>query len=151
NHGFDLTLPTIKSGRQRVCAYALDYDPGEDRLLGCRDATIPVALRLSGLKASGNKVRIRVTCLWPAGDECPLQILLRSRFRVPVAHYRGRGPRTRPVSRLIGRSAFRLAGGGSQTFRVPLSAGGRALLRSRGALKTPVVVAIPGGRRTGVS
>jgi hypothetical protein len=150
NHGFDLTLPTIKSGRQRVCAYALDFDPGEDRLLGCKSATIPVALRLSSLKASGNKVRVRVTCLWPAGDECPLQVLLRSRFRVPVAHYRGRGPRTRPVSRLIGRSAFRLAGGASQTYSVPLSAGGRTLLRDRGALKTHVVVAIPGGRRTAV-
>ncbi|HEU5104717.1 MAG TPA: DUF1906 domain-containing protein [Solirubrobacterales bacterium] len=148
NHGFDLTLPTIKSGRQRVCAYALDFDPGEDRLLGCKAATIPVALRLSSLKAEGNKVRVRVTCLWPGGDECPLQILLRSRFRVPVAHYRGRGPRTRPVSRLIGRSAFRLLGGASQIYRVPLSAGGRALLRDRGALKTHVVVAIPGGRRT---
>ncbi len=150
NHGFDLTLPTIKSGRQRVCAYALDYEPGEDRLLGCKGATIPVALRLSALKASGKKVRIRVTCLWPAGDECPLQILLRSRFRVPVAHYRGRGPRTRPVSRLVGRSAFRLGGGASQTYSVPLTAGGRALLRTRGALKTHVVVAIPGGRRTAV-
>jgi len=150
NHGFDLTLPTIKSGRQRVCAYALDFAPGEDRLLGCKGATIPVALRLSALKASGKKVRVRVTCLWPAGDECPLQILLRSRFRVPVAHYRGRGPRTRPVSRLVGRGAFRLAGGASQTFRVPLTAGGRALLRTHEALKTHVVVAIPGGRRTAV-
>jgi hypothetical protein len=150
NHGFDLTLPTIKSGRQRICAYAVDLDPGEDRLLGCKAATVPVALQLSGLKASGSQVRVRVTCLWPTGEECPLQILLRSRFRVPVAHYRGSGPRTRPVSRLVGRAAFRLGGGGSQTYRIPLSGGGRALLRTRGALKTHVVVAIPGGRRTAV-
>jgi len=150
NHGFDLTLPTIRSGRQRVCAYALDFDPGEDRLLGCKGATIPVALRLSALKASGNKVRIRVSCLWPAGDECPVQILLRSRFRIPVGHYRGRGPRTRPVSRLIGHGTFRLGGGASQTYRVPITAGGRSLLRTRGVLKTHVVVAIPGGRRTAV-
>jgi len=150
NHGFDLTLPTIRSGRQRICAYALDFAPGEDRLLGCKGATIPVALRLSALRASGKTVRIRVTCLWPEGDECPLQILLRSRFRVPVTHYRGRGPRTRAVSRLVGRGAFRLGGGGSQTYRIPLTAGGRSLLRTRGALKTQVVVAIPGGRRTAV-
>jgi glycoside hydrolase-like protein len=150
NHGFDLTLPTIKSGRQRVCAYALDFAPGEDRLLGCKGATIPVALRLSALRASGKTVRIRVTCLWPEDDECPLQILLRSRFRIPVPHYRGRGPRTRPVSRLVGRGAFRLGGGASQTYRVPLNAGGRALLRTRGTLKTQVVVAIPGGRRSAV-
>jgi Rv2525c-like, glycoside hydrolase-like domain len=150
NHGFDLTLPTIKSGRQRVCAYALDFEPGEDRLLGCKGTAIPVALRLSALKASGKTVRIRVTCLWPAGEECPLQILLRSRFRLPVAHYLGHGPRTRPVSRLIGRGAFRLGGGASQTYRVPLTAAGRTLLRARGALKTHVVVALPGGRRTAV-
>ncbi len=54
------------------------------------------------------------------------------------------------MSRLIGRSAFNLSGGGAQTFRVPLTAGGRTLLRGRGWLKTHVVVAIPGGRRTAV-
>jgi glycoside hydrolase-like protein len=149
-HGFDVSLPTVKSGRQRVCAYALDLDPGEDRLLGCKGATIPVAVELSQLGMSGNRVRVRVSCLWPAGTECPGQILLRTRFRVPVPNYRGRGPRTRPVSRLIGRSAFRLGGGGARTFRVPLSAGGRALLRGRGELKTHVVVAIPGGQRVAV-
>jgi Domain of unknown function (DUF1906) len=149
-HGFDVSLPTVKSGRQRVCAYALDRDPGEDRLLGCKGATIPVAVKISQLGMSGKRVRVRVTCLWPAGTECPGQILLRTRFRVPVAHSRGRGPRTRPVSRMIGRTAFRLSGGGAKTFRVPLTAGGRALLRARDRLKTHVVVAIPGGRRIAV-
>lgn len=149
-HGFDLSLPTVKSGRQRVCAYALDWDPGEDRLLGCKGATIPVAVKISQLGMSGKRVRLRVTCLWPTGTACPGQILLRTRFRVPVANYRGRGPRTRPVSRLIGRSSFQLSGGGAKTFRVPLTAGGRTLLRSRGELKTHVVVAIPGGRRVAV-
>lgn len=149
-HGFDVSLPTIKSGRQRVCAYALDWDPGEDRLLGCKGATIPVALQLSQVGMSGKRVRVRVACLWPAGTACPGQILLRTRFRVPVAHYRGRGPRTRPVSRLIGRSPFQLSGGGAKTFRLPLTAGGRTLLQARGLLKTHVVVAIPGGRRTAV-
>lgn len=145
-HGFDHTLPIVKSGRQRVCAYALDLDPGEDRLLGCKMATVAVPLRLSLLKASGKKVRVRVTCLWPAGTECPGQIVLRSRFRVPA----GRGVRTRPVSRVVGRDAFRLTGGSAQTFRVPLSGTGRKLLRQRGTLKTHVVVAIPGGRRIAV-
>lgn len=149
-HGFDLSLPTVKSGRQRVCAYALDWDPGEDRLLGCKGATIPVAVKISQLGMSGKRVRLRVTCLWPTGTACPGQILLRTRFRVPVANYRGRGPRTRPVSRLIGRSPFQLSGGGAKTFRVPLTTGGRALLRSRSELKTHVVVAIPGGRRVAV-
>lgn len=148
-HGFDHAVAVVKSGRQRICAYALDLDPGEDRLLGCKMATVAVPLRLSLLKAAGKRVRVRVTCLWPAGTECPGQIVLRSRFRVPTAS-RGRGPRTRPVSRVVGRSAFRLTGGAAQTFRVPLSSTGRKLLRQRGELKTHVVVAIPGGRRIAV-
>ena len=148
-HGFDHTVAVVKSGRQRICAYAVDLDPGEDRLLGCKMTTVAVPLRLSLLKAAGKQVRVRVACLWPAGVECPGQIVLRSRFRVPIAS-RGRGPRTRPVSRVVGRSAFRLTGGGAQTFRVPLSGTGRKLLRQRGPLKTHVVVAIPGGRRIAV-
>jgi hypothetical protein len=148
-HGFDVTVPTTKSGRQRVCAYALDLEPGEDKLLGCKSATIPVAISLSHLKANARMVRVRVTCEWPSSTECPLQVVLRTSFRVSVAH-RGPGPRTRRVSRVLGRSAFRLAGGAAQTYRVPLSAGGRALLRSRGTLKTQVLVAIPGGKRVKV-
>jgi hypothetical protein len=147
-HGFDLSLATVKSGPQRVCAYALNVASGEDRLLGCKGATIPVALRLSNVKAGSNKVRVRVACLWPAGTDCPGQIVLRSRFRT-TSHSRT-GPRTRPVSRVIGRIPFRLMGGGAQTYRVPLSSGGRRLLRLRGQLKTQVVVAIPGGRRIAV-
>lgn len=149
-HGFDLEVPIVKSGRQQVCAYALDFDPGEDRLLGCKTATVKVPLKLSHLKVSGKSVRVRVTCLWPTGTECPVQVLLRARFRVPVANYRGRGPRTRPVSRVIGRTVLRLSGSGAQTLRVPLSSNGRKLLRQRGWLKTQVVGAVPGGRRIAV-
>jgi Rv2525c-like, glycoside hydrolase-like domain len=148
-HGFDVSLPTVKSGRQRVCAYALDVDPGEDTLLGCKGVTIPVAVQLSNLKAGRNRVQLRLTCGWPEGTECPGQIVLRARFRVPVAH-RGRGPRTRPVTRVIGRAPFRLSGGQGQTYRVALTPAGRKLLRLRGLLRTHVLVAIPGGRRIGV-
>jgi hypothetical protein len=148
-HGFDVSLPTVKSGRQRVCAYALDVDPGEDALLGCKGVTIPVAVQLSDLKAGRNRVQLRLTCGWPEGTECPGQIVLRARLRVPVAH-RGRGPRTRPVTRVIGRAPFRLSGGQAQTYRVALTPAGRKLLRLRARLKTHVLVAIPGGRRTGV-
>jgi hypothetical protein len=147
-HGFDLSLATAKSGRQQVCAYALNVSSGENRLLGCKGATIPVALRLSNVKAGSNKVRVRVACLWPAGTDCPGQIVLRSRFR--IASHSRTGPRTRPVSRVIGRIPFHLTGGGAQTYRIPLSTGGRELLRLRGRLKTQVVVAIPGGRRIAV-
>ena len=149
-HGFDLSLATVKSGRQRVCAYALDIEPGEDTLLGCKGVTIPVPIRLSNLKAGRDKVQVRVTCLWPAGTDCPLQIVLRARFRVPVPHYRGHGPRTRAVTRMLGRTAAHLTGGESHAYRVPLTAGARKLLRARARLKTHVLVAIPGGRRIGV-
>ncbi|HET7454096.1 MAG TPA: DUF1906 domain-containing protein [Solirubrobacterales bacterium] len=148
-HGFDLSVPTVRSGRQRVCAYALDVDPGEDTLLGCKGVTIPVAVQLSNLKAGRNRVQLRLTCGWPEGTECPGQIVLRARFRVPVAH-RGRGARTRAVTRVIGRAPFRLSGGQGQTYRVALTAAGRKLLRLRARLKTHVLVAIPGGRRIGV-
>ncbi|MGN6258552.1 MAG: DUF1906 domain-containing protein [Solirubrobacterales bacterium] len=149
-HGFDLSLATAKLGRQRVCTYALDIEPGEDSLLGCKGVTIPVPIQLSNLKARANRVQVRVTCLWPAGTDCPGQIVLRTRFRVPVAHYRGHAPRTRPVTRVIGRSAFRLSGEQGHSYRVPLTAGGRKLLRLRSRLKTHVLVAIPDGRRSGV-
>ena len=149
-HGFDVTMPTVKSGKQRVCAYAVDIAPGVDHLLGCKGASIPVAISLSKLKAAGHRVRVRVACEWPRGTECPGQIVLRTRFRVPVGHNRGRGPRTRLVSRVLGRSAFQLTGKQRHTFRVPLSAGGQALLKARGWLKTQVMVAIPGGQRVRV-
>jgi Domain of unknown function (DUF1906) len=148
-HGFDLSLPTVKSGRQRVCVYALDIEPGEDTLLGCKGVTIAVPIQLANLKAGRKVVRLRLTCLWPVGTECPGQISLRVRFRVPVPH-RGRGPRTRAVSRVVGRTSFRIGGGLAQPVRIPLTPGGRKLLRLRAQLKTHVVVAVPGGRRVGV-
>jgi hypothetical protein len=146
-HGFDAAMATLKSGRQRVCVYALDVAPGSDRILGCRGTTIPVAILLSRLRAIGNRIRVRVACEWPAGTECPGQIILRTRFRVPVPHYSGHGPRTRPISRVLGRHAFVLTGKRAHTFNVPLSGGGRALLQARGRLRTQVLVAIPCGHR----
>jgi Rv2525c-like, glycoside hydrolase-like domain len=146
-HGFDLSLPTVKSGRQRICAYAVDVEPGADKLLGCKGATIPVAIQVFGLKASAKRVRVRVACLWPQGTDCPGQVVLRTRFRSPMANYRGHGPRTRRVSRALGSRAFHQLGGVTRTYWVPLTAAGRALLRQRGWLKTQVLVAIPGGHR----
>jgi glycoside hydrolase-like protein len=150
-HGFDTSLPIVKSGRQRVCAYALDLAaPGEDRMLGCKGVTVAVPIKLSALRATRTAVRLRVTCQWPAGTECPGRILLRARFRVPVAHYRGHGPRTRPVSHRVGSGTFHLSGGQSRLIHIPLSGGGRRLLKLRRTLKTQVTVAIPGGRRVAV-
>jgi hypothetical protein len=97
-HGFDHTLPIVKSGRQRVCAYALDLDPGEDRLLGCKMTTVAVPLELSLLKAGGKQVRVRVTCLWPTGTECPGQIVLRSRGPDRSAAWSAAAPSASPAA-----------------------------------------------------
>ena len=48
-HGFDVRFPTVKSGAQPVCVYAINTGGGADRLLGCKATTIPVAITLSVL------------------------------------------------------------------------------------------------------
>jgi hypothetical protein len=148
NHGFDVSFATVKSGREPVCVYAVDFGPGSDRLLGCRTIGIPVAITLSRIRATQNAVRVRVRCGWPAGTECPGQILLRARVRVRVpGRHRSRRGRTRVVRRAIARRSFRLSGERSHAFRIHLSERGRLLTRGRPKLWTKLVVAIPGGRR----
>jgi hypothetical protein len=146
-HGFDLSIPTVKSGRQPVCVYALDVAPGADSLLGCKTTGIPVAITLSHLRANASGVRVRIACAWPAGTVCPGQLALRTRFKVAVPRGHGRPPLVRVVTRSLGRRPFQLTGRRSHAFVVPLSAGARALLRQRGQLRTQLIAAIPGGRR----
>lgn len=148
-HGFDVTLPTLKSGPQPVCAYAVGVAPGGDTLLGCRTTRIPVAVTLSHIRATRSAVRVRVACAWPRGTECPGQLALRTRFKVAQPR-RGRPPRIRVVTRSVGRRLFHLSGGRSHAFRIPLTAEGRALLRERGTLRTQLIATIPGGRRVHV-
>lgn len=149
NHGFDVSFPTVKNGRRRVCVYAAGIEPGTDKLLGCRTVRIPVAISLLRIKARGSLVRVRVRCEWPAGTECPGQVLLRARVRVRVGgRHRGRRrARTRVVRRAVARRSFRLAGETSHTFAVRLNRLGRILVHRRSKLWTQMVVAIPGGRR----
>ncbi|HET6997087.1 MAG TPA: DUF1906 domain-containing protein [Solirubrobacterales bacterium] len=149
-HGFDLSFPTVKSGPQPICAYAINVGPGADRLLGCKDATIPVAITFSNLKATAKGVRVRIACEWPAGTECPGQLALRTKYRVALPSKRGRALRTRVVSRSLGRRAFRLTGQRAHAFTIPFTAGGRALAEQRSGLKAQLVAAIPGGRRVAV-
>jgi hypothetical protein len=146
-HGFDVSFPTVKSGPQPVCVYALNTGPGADRLLGCKATAIPVAITLSNLRAMPGGVRVRIACQWPAGTQCPGRLSLRTRFRVALPHRRGTPPRIRAVTRSLGRRAFRLGGARSHAFQIPYTAGGRALLRQRGGLRTQLIAAIPGGRR----
>ena len=146
-HGFDVSFPTVKSGPQPVCVYALNTGPGADRLLGCKSTAIPVAITLSNLRADASGVRVRVACQWPTGTACPGQLALRTRIKVALPHRRGRPPRIRAVTRSLGRRSFQLSGGGAHAFRVPFTAQARALLEDRGSLKTQLIAAIPGGRR----
>lgn len=146
NHGFDFTFPTLKSGPQAVCVYAVDIEPGTDRLLGCKSTAIQVAVTLSHLRTSANGVHVRVSCAWPAGIECPGQLLLRSQIKVAQRRH-GRPPRLRSVTRALGNRHFHLTGGGSHGYLIPFSGAGRELLRERGHLKTQLIAAIPGGRR----
>jgi glycoside hydrolase-like protein len=150
NHGFDASFPVVGSGRQRICVYALDVGLGSDTRLGCRAVGVPVPISLLGTSAGGNAVRVSLRCEWPAGVQCPGQILLRARVRLRVAApRRGRKRlRTRVVRKAIGRRGFRLVGGRSHSFRVPLGGGGQALVREREKLHAQLVVAIPGGRAT---
>jgi len=146
-HGFDTSFATVKSGPQPVCVYALNTGPGADRLLGCKNAAIPVAVTLSSPRATPRGVRVRIGCAWPTGTQCPGQLALRAKLEVASPRKRGRPARSRLVTRSLGRRAFRLSGGRSHAFTIPYSAGGRSLLSIRGKLRAQLVAAIPGGRR----
>ncbi len=146
-HGFDLSFPTVKSGPQPICAYAVNVGAGADRLLGCKDTAIPVAIELLNPRATERGVRVRISCEWPAGTPCPGQLALRTRYKTWAPRKRGRPARLRTITRSLGRRAFRLTGERSHAFTIPYSAGGRALVQQRDGLKSQLIAAIPGGRR----
>jgi len=148
NHGFDATFPTVKSGPQPVCVYALNTGGGTDRLLGCKSTTVPVAVTMSVFKKTATAIRVWIACEWPQGTTCPGQLNLRTRIKIALPHRRGTPPRIRAVTRSLGRRSFQLSGKTGHGFTLPLSAGGRALLKQRGSLKSELIAAIPGGRRT---
>jgi hypothetical protein len=146
-HGFDARLVTIKSGPEPVCVYALNVALGGNRLLGCRTTTIPVAIALSGLRATRFGIAVNVTCEFPAGTECPGHLGLRTTYDVATPRRRN-APRIHAVSRSLAQRNFHLNGASWHRFVLPLSAGGRKLLLERGKLRTQLVAAIPGGQRT---
>jgi hypothetical protein len=147
NHGFDSRFFTIKSGPEPICVYALNVVLGGNRLLGCRTTTIPVALTLSGLRATRSGIAVNVTCEFPAGIECPGHLGLRTTYRVATPR-RHKAPLIHAVTRSIAQRTFRLQGATWHRFVVPLSTGGRKLLQERGKLRTLLIAAIPGGQRT---
>jgi Domain of unknown function (DUF1906) len=148
SHGFDATFPIVKSGPQPVCVYALNVGGGADHLLGCKSTTVPVAVTMSVVKTTPTSVKVWLACEWPEGTTCPGQLNLRTRVKIALPHRRGTPPRIRAVTRSLGRRPFKLSGKRGHGFVIPLSAGGRALLKQRGSLNSQLIAAIPGGRRT---
>jgi hypothetical protein len=147
-HGFEASFPTTKSGRQQVCLYAANLGPGSDRLLGCRTIGIPVAITLSGVRATRRGAFVRISCEWPEGTSCAGQLRLRTQIKIALPHRRGHPVRLRTVRRSLAGRSFRLGGAQSRSLLVPLSAAGRALLRERGHLRAQLIAAIPGGKRS---
>jgi hypothetical protein len=146
NHGFDSRFFTIKSGPEPICVYALNVVLGGNRLLGCRTTTVPVALTLSGLRATRSGIAVNVTCEFPAGLECPGHLGLRTTYRVATPR-RHKAPRIHAVTRSLAQRTFHLQGASWHRFVLPLSTGARKLLQERGKLRTLLVAAIPGGQR----
>ena len=147
NHGFDGTLVTIKSGPEPICVYAVNLALGGNRLLGCKTTTIPVAITLSGLRATRSGIAVNVTCEFPSGTECPGHLGLRTTYKVATPRRR-KPPLIHSVTRTLGQRTFRLRGATWHRFVLPLTAGGRRLLTERGKLRTQLIAAIPGGQRT---
>ncbi|HYP55554.1 MAG TPA: hypothetical protein VEQ41_04540, partial [Solirubrobacterales bacterium] len=139
--GFDVSFPTAKTGRERVCAYAVNLGPGVDKQLGCRAVGVRRPLSLLAAAGGPRAIRLSVRCDWPATVQCPGQVTLRARKRVSL----GRG-RTRVVQLAIARRPLRLAGGSSASFRAPLNRRGIELIRERGELRARLVVAVPDAR-----
>ena len=147
NHGFDGRFVTIKSGPEPICVYAVNVVLGGNRLLGCRTTTIPVAITLSGLRATRSGIAVNVTCEFPVGLECPGHLGLRTTYRV-VTPRRHKAPRIHSVTRSLAQRTFHLTGSTWHRFVLPLSVGGRKILQERGKLRTQLIAAIPGGQRT---
>ncbi|HEU4737369.1 MAG TPA: DUF1906 domain-containing protein [Solirubrobacterales bacterium] len=101
-------------------------------------------LTVKHVRPKGGAVRLWVRCGWPEGESCPGQIIMRTHTRMPLRARRG-VPR-RVVRLKVSHRTFRLAGGKAHTFRVPLDARGKPLLRLRGSLKVQLLVAIPDAR-----
>ena len=142
-------MVSTRSGPQPICVYAINLGEGENRLLGCKTTNIPVPITLSNLRPTAHGVAVRVTCTWPAGTACPGQLALRTRFRLATPR-RHRPPLIHVVERSLGHRAFTLTGAHGHAFEVRLTAGAQALLSERGQLRTRLIVAIPGGRRSAV-
>lgn len=143
-HGFDVSFATVKAGAQPVCAYALGIPPGGDRLLGCRTVQVPVAITLSGAKATKTGAKTQIACKWPPGLTCQGSLTLRATIKV-TKKPQGQPPQTHWARLPLGTGSFRLAGGQTRVFAVSLSRQGRLLLKQRRKLQAELVATNIGG------
>jgi hypothetical protein len=91
--------------------------------------SVPPPLVVKHARPRGATVSAWVRCGRPEGEECSGHMVVRRG---------GLG---------AGSRAFELAGGRSHTFRLALNSRGRHLLSRHGALRTKLLVAIPGARK----
>jgi hypothetical protein len=123
-------------------------DGGTVGPLTAAPAPVLPPLTVTGVRARGATVRMRIRCGWARELVCPGQIRLRSQVRVPIRGRRGRIVGSRVVRMGVAHRNFRLRGGRAHTFRVVLNRRGRPLLLTRARLRAQLLVAIPGSRAT---
>jgi hypothetical protein len=140
NHGFDVSFPVVASRRQRVCAYAVAAGSETSKLLGCRTVGIAVPITIVGKTHFRGGLGLSLRCEWPAGTQCPGQVLIRARVRV------GAGRHSRLIRAVVARRGFSLLGGQQKDFRVALTRRGRELAGDARRLRAQLTVAIPGGK-----
>lgn len=140
NHGFDISFPVVASRQQRVCAYAVGAGSEASKLLGCRTVGIAVPMTIVRQSHFRGGLGLSLRCEWPAGTQCPGQILLRARVRV------GQGRHSRLIRAVVARRGFVLLGGEQKSFRVALTRRGRELAAGSSRLRAHLTVAIPGGK-----
>ena len=126
-----------------------------DYVEGATAGAAPVAaesslppLSVLRVRSDAGTVSVRVRCGWPDGEVCPGQIILRSHLRVGGAASGSGSAAARIVRVAVARRTFRLAGGRIHTFRVVVDPAHRPLLLRRGGLRTELLVAIPGSRKS---
>lgn len=140
DHGFDVSFPVVGSRRQRVCAYAVAAGSATTKLLGCRTVGIAVPVEILRQTHVRGGLKLTLHCHWPAGTQCPGQVLMRAKVRV------GKGRRARLVRAVVGRESFALVGAQTATVRVALGRRGRELTRGSVKVRAQLTIAIPGGK-----
>ena len=79
NHGFDISFPGRRARNGAGFAPTRSARE-EERSCSAVARSIPVPLRISHLRSRAQRLRLRIDCEWPAGVECPGQILLRTKM-----------------------------------------------------------------------